>query len=155
MTRAIIFSILVNHVAPMASAQITQPLPCSDYYGRQVLYVPNPSLPDIGQATVWNGQPTIFINPNILIQFSPIVQQWWYAHECQHHALGLGSHTEAQADCFAGRALAQLGILSSLADTAQLKFELSNLPGNQLSGHLPGTVRGAIVEQCAREQGNF
>ena len=111
-------------------------------------YIQDYSLNNVGIATRLQGRPVIVVNPNVLGRFSPLVQQWWFAHECGHHALHPSQNSEVAADCFASRALRDLGFIRSPADLQQVMFELSGLPGNVFSGHLPGPDRARVVMNC-------
>lgn len=132
--------------------QTVPPLPCRDLNGVPVQFILNPQLPDVGRATFFNGYPVVFINPFVLRRFSPIVQHWWYVHECGHHALGIGKHSEVDADCYAGKALVWNKIIKNLNDISRIQYELQNLPGNAFTGHLPGSARGQIVGECASKE---
>lgn len=131
-------------VAPAYS----QSIPCTSHFGEPVQYIQDYNLNNVGIATRYQGRPIIVINPAILNQFSPLVQQWWLAHECGHHALSPHQNNEVNADCFASRALRDLGFIRSPADLQQVMRELSRLPGNIFTGHLPGPGRARVVMDC-------
>ncbi|MCA8906361.1 MAG: hypothetical protein KDA64_00405 [Rhodospirillaceae bacterium] len=133
-----------------AAAQfpVQQPVPCTSFYGEPVQYIADAGLNDVGMSTRYFGRPIIVLNPMVLQRFAPLVQIWWQAHECGHHALSPTMNSEVAADCFATRALRDLGYIRSWADLEELMRELSTIPGNAFTGHLPGPMRAAQVRDC-------
>lgn len=147
-------------IAPnLALAQVTGPmyqiylggLPINCKNNNQVpvgIYLDS-SLNNVGVATTdSSGAPIIVLNPNVVAMFSSIVQQWWFAHECAHHALGT-YNSEPNADCFGAQQLVYFGILNNRAQLRAFANELSRLPGSLISGHLPGPERALRVANCA------
>ncbi|MGC6500674.1 MAG: hypothetical protein ACON4C_10805 [Henriciella sp.] len=124
------------------------PMHCTSYYGEPVLIVSNPELNNVGVAhRIVNGQPVIQLNPNVTHQFSALVAQWWFLHECAHHALAPQMNSETNADCFSIRQLRDLGLLVHPAQIQEFYYQLRNLPGSS-SGHLPGPMRVEHMRQC-------
>jgi len=127
-----------------AEAQIAGvPVSCVDFRGFPVALVPAPQLPDVGAARIVNGQPVILINPRVLSAQAPVMQLFWYAHECAHHVRGhlanIAISNEADADCWAVKTGRNQGWFPPQA--FQLLVEvLGNSPGS-LWGHLPGPQR--------------
>ncbi|QPQ54013.1 hypothetical protein IC614_06425 [Allosphingosinicella flava] len=122
---------------------------CNAWDGAAVLIEIDPSINDVGLASrLFNGQPLIELNPNVLAQFSPRVQQWWFAHECAHHALHPSQNSETAADCFGIRRMAAFGILRHPSELQAFAWDLRNLPGTP-TGHLPGPVRAQNIALCA------
>jgi hypothetical protein len=125
------------------------PMSCTSNAGVPVAIFSDPSLNNIGIATTAaNGVPMIILNPNVVAQYSPIVKQWWFAHECAHHALG-PYNSEPNADCFGAKQLVQYGILNNLIQLQAFAYELANLPGSLITGHMPGPVRAMAIANCA------
>lgn len=139
-------------------AQVTQswvanvrglPMTCTAFDGTRVLIVRNPYLNNVGVAHRFrSGQPTIELNPNVTLQFSATVAQWWFSHECAHHGLPPGMNSEMNADCFAIRQMRNYGIITSYAQLQAFAVELRNLPGSP-TGHLPGPLRAQHIANCA------
>ena len=124
------------------------PMHCTSYYGEPVLIVSNPQLNNVGVAhRIINGQPVIQLNPNVTQQYSALVAQWWFLHECAHHALPPQMNSETNADCFSIRQLRDLGLLVHPAQMQEFWFQLRNLPGSS-SGHLPGPMRVENMRRC-------
>jgi hypothetical protein len=125
------------------------PMNCTSYFGEPVAIFLNGQLDNVGIATIlYNGAPAIVINPNVTNSFSNVVAQWWFAHECAHHALPPNLNNESNADCFAIKQLVQFGIINMPQQLNAFKQELATLPGSPM-GHLPGPVRANHIVQCA------
>lgn len=125
------------------------PMYCRSHFGEPVAVYLNYQLPDVGMANrLINGTPIIMINPNVTNQYSDLVTQWWFAHECGHHALPPALNSEVNADCFAVRELRRLGLLYTPEQLIAFAYELGNLPGSQM-GHLPGPMRAQHIARCA------
>jgi hypothetical protein len=137
-------------MGPMYSVQVGGlPMNCTTNSGVPVGIYSDTSLNNIGIATTApNGAPIIVLNPNVVAQYSPIVKQWWFAHECAHHALGIWN-SETGADCFGAKQLVQFGILNNISQLQAFVYELANLPGSPQSGHLPGPMRAMAIANCA------
>jgi hypothetical protein len=122
---------------------------CRSYYGEPVAVYMNRQLQDVGMATrMVNGSPILIINPDVTDGYSDLVTQWWFAHECAHHALPPALNSEVNADCFAVRELRRIGLLYNPAQLNAFAYELANLPGTRM-GHLPGPLRAQNIAQCA------
>lgn len=124
------------------------PMNCTSNQGVPVAIFFDYQLNNVGVAsTMYNGTPTITINPNVTNNYSNIVAQWWFAHECAHHALG-PYNSESNADCFGVQQLVQFGILNSLPQLRAFRVELRSLAGSPM-GHLPGPLRADNIVNCA------
>ena len=122
---------------------------CTSFAGEPVAIFLDRSLNNVGVATrTYNGAPVIVINPNVTNNFSNIVTQWWFAHECSHHALHPSMNSESNADCLAIRMMRNYGILRHPAQLHQFAYELANLPGSP-TGQLPGPARAQHIANCA------
>ena len=142
-----------------AAAQIYQdyqvniwgyPLSCVAWNGRPVLIEINPYIPNVGLASPRvDGQPLIQLNPNVMLTFSPMVAQWWFAHECGHLALPPGGNGESAADCYGVQRMVQLGMISDVRQLEAFSFELQFLRGSPVTGHLPGPIRAQNIKACA------
>ncbi len=123
---------------------------CNDFQGHPVVLAAAPSLPDVGAARIVNNQPVIFMNPSVLGAYPPVMQLFWYAHECAHHALGhlvtMASTNEADADCWAVRTGRSQGWFPPQAFQL-LVATLGNSPGSTW-GHLPGPARVGHMWAC-------
>ena len=125
------------------------PMSCKTNSGKQVAIYYDYSLNNIGIATADSyGAPINVMNPNVVNNYSPIVKQWWFAHECAHHALGPWNN-ESNADCFGAKQLVRFGILNNRAQLQLFVYELANLPGSLITGHMPGTDRAKKIASCA------
>lgn len=125
------------------------PMNCTSHFGEPVAVYLNYQLNNVGVATrQYNGVPAIILNPNVINQFSNIVAQWWFAHECAHHALHPQWNSESNADCFAVKQLVQFGFINHPNQLSAFYNELASLPGSSM-GHLPGPVRAQNIASCA------
>jgi hypothetical protein len=125
------------------------PMYCQSYFGEPVAVYLNYQLDNVGVATRQvNGAPVLIVNPNVTNLFSDLVTQWWFAHECAHHALPPNLNSETNADCFAVRELRRVGLLYTPEQLYAFAYELRNLPGSAM-GHLPGPIRAQNIAQCA------
>ncbi len=125
------------------------PMSCSSFAGEPVMIIVNPNLQNVGVAhRNYYGAPAIELNPYVMSSFSPLVQQWWFGHECAHHGLPPQMNTETNADCFSVRQLRQYGILNNPQQLMAFQYELSMLPGSPM-GHLPGPMRAQNIINCA------
>lgn len=130
-------------------AVYAQPLPCSSFTGIPVPYIPDPTLNNVGVAhRMQNGQPIIVINPNVVGPLPEFVRQFWYAHECAHHALHPMQNSEINADCYAIKAIRNIGLISNQQQVGFLLNYISTLPGNVMTGHLPGPARAQNLYAC-------
>lgn len=132
------------------SSAFAQPLPCASFSGVRVPYIQDPTLNNVGVAhTIQSGQPVIVINPNVVGPLPEYVRQFWYAHECAHHALHPMQNSEINADCYAIKAIRNIGIISDQQQVTILLNYISTLPGNVMTGHLPGPARAQNLYACA------
>ena len=93
--------------------------------------------------------PRIILNPNIMNDFSPVMQVFWLAHECSHATNPQPTYinTEVAADCIAIRQLRQFHLNHQQLN--QIAFEtLPLLGGGNHTSHLPGPQRAAQIVQC-------
>lgn len=132
-----------------ATSALAQPLPCSSFQGIPVPYIADPTLNNVGVAhRMQNGQPIIVINPNVVSPLPEYVRQFWYAHECAHHAFHPAYNSEMNADCYAIKAIRNIGIISNHHQVGVLLNYISTLPGNIMTGHLPGPARAQNLYAC-------
>jgi hypothetical protein len=119
---------------------------CYDYNGDRVRIVADRSIDNIGYALRHEGRSYIVMNPDVASEYSPVVNWWWFGHECGHRALPPGRNGEQAADCWAIKVMRDRGFLirDSLLD---LNEELYALQGSDL-GHLPGPDRIALINDC-------
>lgn len=146
-----LFCIAVLAAVPAAEAQIGGvPVSCADFRGIPVALVPAPGLADVGAARIVNGQPVIFLNPQILGAQAREMQLFWYAHECAHHVRGhlvnLVMTNEADADCWAVKTGRNQGWFPPQAFQLLVQT-LGNSPGS-MWGHLPGPARIRNMWSC-------
>lgn len=132
------------------------PLYCVAPDGVSVQAFLDPTLQDIGQATYWGQQPVIRMNPAILSQMPPIVQLFFYAHECGHHVSGdilngilhgsMDKDVELRADMIGIRFVRdQLN-----PPSAQIQLLLAIIQANPYHDpiHLPGPMRASWIQSC-------
>lgn len=125
---------------------------CFNALNVPVGYFPDPSIPDIAIATTApNGQPIVLWNPAVTASMHPATIEFFYYHECAHHALGhtLGNYfpgAEAQADCWAKKTMIGLGVLNppKYQIIAQQLFQNSK-PGMDWPN---GAVRVQFLNNC-------
>jgi hypothetical protein len=92
---------------------------CYNAQNIPVIYMANPNIPDIAIArTAPDGTPIVLWNPNIVFAQHPDVVEFFYYHECAHHALAhpLGTYgpgSERAADCWAKQTMWSVGVLSN------------------------------------------
>ena len=88
-----------------------QVMHCTSWDGMRAVIQYSRRLNDVGHASrLANGQPLVQINPGVVAWVSPVVGQWWFAHECAHHALPPRQNSEEAADCFATRQMVASGV---------------------------------------------
>lgn len=143
-------TILLTALLSLASISVcAQPLPCSSFTGIPVPYIQDPTLNNVGVAhRMQNGQPIIVMNPNVVGPLPEFVRQFWYAHECAHHALHPRQNSEVNADCYAIKAIRNIGLISNRQQVGFLLDYISTLPGNVTTGHLPGPARAQNLYAC-------
>ena len=97
LSKLILVGLFLSH-SQLSTAQVQGPvyevnvrgvhINCTSHFGEPVAIFLNYQLNSVGIATrQYNGAPVIVLNPNVTNQFSNLVTQWWFAHECAHHAL--------------------------------------------------------------------
>ena len=143
---AMAFCIFTYHDA---LAQVTYD-GCYDINGVPVASVPA-AVNNVAVATIYNGHPVIFYNPQVLSWFHPITREFWYFHECGHHALGhaFGNNPlsrEKKADCWAIQSMRSLGRLDQHRMNL-IQQDISQLPGDGWV-YLPGPQRAISFEFC-------
>lgn len=127
------------------------PVFCNDFRGLPVQLIVDPTLNDVGRATLdAYGRPIMLLNPTVLQRLSPELQLFWYGHECAHHVLGhavrphLGN--ESEADCWAVRTGRAQGWFPPQAFHGLTQMLYAN-PGTG-EGHLPGPQRIQNMIAC-------
>ena len=154
-----LLALIVTVLSSTASAQVVGPMyevdvrgvpmSCTSYRGEAVAIYLDRRLQNVGVASHdVAGEPIIVINPDVTRRFSSLVTQWWFAHECAHHALPASENTEPNADCFGVRELRRVGLLYDPRQLRAFAVELAGLPGSP-SGHLPGPLRARQIAECA------
>ncbi|WP_050930125.1 hypothetical protein [Aestuariivita boseongensis] len=138
------------HATP-STAQTVYPA-CYNIQNVQVHYYPDPSIPDIAVArTSPNGQPIVLWNPSILMPRPAATQEFFYYHECAHHALGhaLGAYGpggERQADCWAKQTMIQVGVMTPQKyQTIRKDLLILSTPGIDWPN---GAVRVQLLDAC-------
>lgn len=118
---------------------------CNDNTGKPVVLIVNNGINDVGQA--FPGTQVIHMNGNVLDQLPYSVVQFWYAHECAHHALYYPSNqSESASDCWAVKALRGFGLINNQYQLQQLVNTMLPLAGDM--SHLPGPQRAQLIKQC-------
>ncbi|AKE51136.1 hypothetical protein [Kangiella geojedonensis] len=145
-----ILKLIVTLIAIFAGVEvIAAPLPCKAFNGQPVPYYANPNLSNVGVAHMTrNGQRIIQINPNVVGPLPEYVRQFWYAHECAHHALHPAQNSEVAADCYAIKNLRNIGVIRFRNQVSGLLNYISTLPGSVQTGHLPGPARANNLYAC-------
>lgn len=124
---------------------------CIDFRGQSVASILDYSINDVAIARIERGQAVIRYNPNVLAQMSEATRQFFYVHECAHHAL---QHTvqrpslssERQADCWAIRTMKDnMGL--SLNSLRAIQNDITR-QGRGDWTHLPGPYRSVDIENC-------
>ena len=128
---------------------------CSSYDGFKVPFVANYATPGVGNpgmaARTVNGKPYVYINPNVTDPLPGLIVQFWFAHECAHHALPPQLNSESNADCYAIKNLRNLGLIYNPQQVQWMFQYLSTLPGSMM-GHLPGPARAQNIYACLNTQ---
>ncbi len=121
------------------------PMTCRNALGGDVILVVNNSLNDIGRS--YPEHRVIQMNSLIAARLPNSVLQFWYAHECGHHALPPPLNgDESRVDCWAVRMLRDLGLLPTIAHINLLISSIYGLSGDYL--HLFGPQRAALIASC-------
>ncbi len=121
-----------------------------------VRYLPNEMIPKTGLATHDQYGPVIFVRAAQLTTFARPLQDFLYAHECGHHALGqvmaaamygmfIGPDAELAADCFAMAELRRQNLVRDDSIDSILSF-LAQIPGD--AANYPGPARAQRFRQC-------
>ena len=128
------------------------PVHCTDIRGIPVVTFQDSTMNDVGKAHIApNGTPIIFLNPIILGNLPPVVQLFWYAHECGHHVFGHmlrppNISNEIEADCWAIRTGRDQNWFRQ-HDLDVMYGYFINIPGSPW-GHLPGPQRLENFAYC-------
>ncbi|MEW2911888.1 hypothetical protein [Leisingera sp. JC11] len=119
MIRALILLLAVAGMFLSSRTAHAQNYPaCFNAQNLPVTYLPDMSVPDIAIArTAPNGMPVVLWNPQITGSMHPFTVEFFYYHECAHHALAhpLGTYgpgSEKAADCWAKQTMIQTGALT-------------------------------------------
>jgi hypothetical protein len=88
------------------------------------------------------SQGVIYLGPQYLKAYPPIVQRFIFLHECGHQYVGTD---ETAADCWAARVGKRQGWFSE-AGVASVCKAFWNTQGGQF--HLPGPQRCQVLKQC-------
>lgn len=103
-----------------------------------------------------DGSPIILYNPNVLTWFHPKTRQFWYMHECGHHALAHAIRNipltrEQESDCFSIVFLVkEMGYRAR--DVAIVQSDLSKAGAGDWT-HLPGPQRAINLQLCLDDAG--
>jgi hypothetical protein len=125
---------------------------CFNAQNIPVSYFPDQTIPDIAIAkNAPNGMPVVLWNPSVAANMHPATVEFFYYHECAHHALAhtLGNYfpgAEAQADCWAKKTMIGIGVLTpqKYQIVAQQLFQNSK-PGMDWPN---GAVRLQYLNNC-------
>lgn len=128
-----------------------QPVFCNDFRGIPVQLIFDPTLNDVGMATLdAHGRPIMVLNPTVMQHLPQAVQLFWYGHECAHHVLGhvvrRDLSNEVEADCWSVRTGRMQGWFPPQAFQGLIQT-LGASHGTPW-GHLPGPTRIAAMMQC-------
>ncbi len=124
---------------------------CLDIRGRPVASIPNNNLNDVAVAMLSpNDEPLILYNPYTLSWLQPQTQQFFYYHECAHHALGhvfisIPTRREQEADCWAMRTLYER--VFDDEDVTIVQNDLARIGKGDWT-HLPGPRRAINLREC-------
>lgn len=118
------------------------PLTCANYAGTPVYFSFDTSLSDVGMAFTGTTPPRVVFNPIVMSNYSPLMQLFWWGHECGHHNVG---GNESAADCFAIKSMRNHGM--SPSGLNELQAQVVALAGDG-SGHLPGPLRANHFASC-------
>lgn len=134
-------------------------LTCNDIRGAVVVDFPDNTINDVAIASLApDGSPIIRYNTNVLSMMSPQTRDFFYAHECGHHALGHNFGTthplamEQAADCFAINKLYELGTFSG-GDIQAVQNDIARF-GVADWTHLPGPQRALNLGICLQQGGS-
>lgn len=122
---------------------------CLSWRGEPVRVLNNPSISTLGRAYfASDGKAVIEFNPGALENFSPNVQQWWFAHECAHHELPPQLNSEKRADCIASKRVRHMPGGAAAIRAGAFQREFQALRSSEM-GHLAGPERARLVMKCA------
>lgn len=108
-----------------------------------------------GLATLYNGQPVIFLDPAVAYG-DPDIKEFVVQHECGHHAKGnslpqgiaiptASIKRELAADCYAAQRVPQ-----TVSEAAARQFEQTQGNASPLPGYPTGNARAANIRKCAQ-----
>jgi len=124
---------------------------CIDSRGNSVASILDYSINDVAIARLEYNYPVIRYNPRVLSRMSETTSQFFYIHECAHHAL---RHTiqmpslenERAADCWAIRTMqSELGL--SRQELRAIQNDIAR-QGRGDWTHLPGPYRAIDIADC-------
>jgi hypothetical protein len=132
---------------------------CVDILGTSIRYIPKENIPKTGWSSVDAQGPVTYLR-TLQMQTMPVaLQNYLYAHECGHHALGhvvaflhlgavapIGREQEIAADCFSIIELRKQQVLNNM-DTAVVLSALSTLPADP--ANYAGPTRVQRIKACA------
>jgi hypothetical protein len=131
-------------------------LRCRSYTGELVYWIEDPYLDNVGRASMSGGRPIITLNLDEIDDegINWVSRVFWLFHECAHHALHPAENSEVAADCWAAREMARVGYFRYDDYDGDIESTFDNdFHDMQASpaGHLHGSDRAALIEECARE----
>lgn len=126
---------------------------CVDSKGVAVRWEESSKIGDLAQAT-WDKKkrPVVEYNPGKMRFLREVSRNFFYAHECAHHALGhlyggvQGVDKEQQADCWAVHRLKQDEKLQE-GDLEAIQMDLSKI-GRSDENHSAGVRRAGNLKWC-------
>ena len=125
---------------------------CYNAQNIPVSYFPDPMVSDIAIArTAPNGMPVVLWNPQVASSLHPFTLEFFYYHECAHHALGhalgaYGGGAERIADCWAKQTMWQLGVLTPQKyQVIRQELHSNSRPGMDWPN---GSVRVQFLDGC-------
>ncbi len=154
--------ILATFASPVKGQSIQGFNPrCTDAAGTPVRFIFVPQLSDIGISTVLNGAPVIELHSNLL-SFPPLLQMFFYVHECEHHIHGdvlngllgvVDFSRESKADRDAIRALRDVYGISS-AQAALISSLFLSVP-EMRPFYAAGPIRAKWIRDCFATSDEF
>ncbi|EMJ99128.1 MULTISPECIES: hypothetical protein [unclassified Leptospira] len=135
------------------------PVYCTDPSGRPVTIVLVRQLRDIAVSNIEsNGLPTIKIDIDIFFSKSPLIQMYFFAHECGHHISGdmIRIHYQRRDSLNREKTADRIGI-RMLRDQLKINLDQVNEIANSLRNnpgmfpyYLPGPERAKWILDCFR-----
>ncbi|MDG0816247.1 M48 family metalloprotease [Bdellovibrio svalbardensis] len=131
---------------------------CVDSNQYNVIYQSNFQIMQAGEGRIINGAPVILVNPQLMQNNSPGVNQFILAHECAHHRLGhIVSLTfnnyypptfEFDADCLAIKEMRNQNLLNQ-----QIVSQIYQMIGGLMedASHPAGPRRVQYIQQCLNQ----